>query len=267
MKRTKQDLTALHLLNSKNLQKASEDFRYLLNRAYPRKAALELVGNRYQLTSDERHLLHRGVFSDVDAASRQKKKISPYQIRGHDLVIDGYNVLITIEAGLSGRPLVLGDDGFIRDISGLSGNFQKTKRTIEALGYLLDFLRRMKPRQTLFLFDSPISRSGELALEVRNRMRKQNLPGDAMAIRVPEKVLIGFPGWVATSDTAIIDRSHQVVDLAGYLIMNVLGRRLKSAATDSAANDSVATNSAATNDVAMFSIVRWKRKRGTVGKK
>jgi hypothetical protein len=240
MKPAKQDLTKFDFLNSQNLQKASEDFGYLLNRAYPRKAALELVGNRYQLTSDQRHLLHRGVFSDMDAKSRQKKKISPNQIRGYDLVIDGYNVLITIEAGLLGRPLILGDDGFIRDISGLSGNFQKTEMTVQALELLLNFLKTVKPRQTLFLFDSPISRSGELALEVRGRMKKESLPGDAMAIRVPEKILIGFPGRVATSDTAIIDRSHKVVDLAGTVLSKQ--RKLKS-------------------------LIRWRRKRGIVGKK
>jgi hypothetical protein len=247
MKPAKHGLTAFRFLKSRNLQKASEDFRYLLNRAYPRKAALELVGNRYQLTSDQRHLLHRGIFSDVDAKSRQKKKISPNQIRGYDLVIDGHNVLITIEAGLSGRPLVLGDDGFIRDISGLSGNYQKTDMTVQALELLLNFLKRVKPRQTLLLFDSPISRSGELAQEVRGCLRRENLPGDAMAVRVPEKILIGFPGRVATSDTAIIDRSHKVVDLAGYVLTNLFSRRLKSAATRS--------------------MIRWKRKRGPVGKR
>lgn len=240
MKPVKYTLSVREWLKSKNLQKASEDFRYLLNHAYPRKAALELVGNRYQLTSDQRHLLHRGVFSDLDAKVRRKKKILPNQIRGCDLVIDGHNVLITIEAGLSGRPLTIGDDGFIRDISGLSGSFQKTERTAEALQLLLDLLKRVKPRQTLFLFDSPISRSGELAQEVRGCLRKENLPGDAMAVRVPEKILIGFPGRVATSDTAIIDRSHKVVDLAGY----VLSKQKK-----------------------LKSLIRWRRKRGIVGKK
>lgn len=208
-----------------------------------------MVGNRYQLVSDQRHLLHRGVFSDSDSKSRRKKRISINRIGNKDLVIDGYNVLITIEAGLSGRPFVLGDDGFIRDISGLSGNFKKTDETDEALQLIFDFIKRVKPRQTLLLFDSPISRSGELAQEVRDGLERENLSGDAIAVRVPEKILIGFPGIIATSDTAIIDQSKKVVDLAGYIIMNLPRRRLKSAATNST------------------HLIRWRGKRGTVGKR
>jgi hypothetical protein len=230
--------------NSDRLQEAAKDFRYFLNRGYPRKATLELVGNRYGLNYNQRHLLHRSVFSDNDSTSRHKKKIPVEKIRGKDLVIDGYNVLITIEAGLSGRPLVLGDDGFIRDISGLSGNFKKTEKTKEALQLLLNLLKRMKPRQSLILFDSPISRSGELAQEVRDGLKKERLPGDAMAVRVPEKFMIGFPGMIATSDTAIIDQSEKVVDLAGYIVNHRL-RRLKPSATF---------------------LLRWTTKRGSFAK-
>jgi len=76
----------------------------------------------------------------------------------------------------------------------------------------------MKPRQTLFLFDAPISMSGKLAQEIRNQLKKENLPGDAMALKVPEKILNGFLGVIATSDTAIIDRSKKALDLAGYIL-------------------------------------------------
>ena len=210
------------MLKFKDLQKAAEDFRYLLNRGYPRKAALDLVGNRYQLTSDQRHLLHRGVFSDADSESRRKRKIPIERIRNQDFVIDGYNVIITIEAGLSGRPLILGDDGFIRDTSGLSGSFRKTEGTREAVQLILCTLKRVKPRQTLFLFDAPISMSGKLAQEVRDLLENENLLGDARAVKVPEKILIGFPGVIATSDTAIIDQSKHVVDLAGYIVKKII---------------------------------------------
>jgi hypothetical protein len=209
--------------NTENLWKAARDFRYLLDHGYSRKASLELVGNRFQLFSDQRQLLHRGIFSDPDSKSRRRRKISIERIRGKDLAIDGYNVIITIEAGLSGRPLISGSDGFIRDISGLSGNFRRTSKTGEAIRLIIRTLKKMKPQHTLFLFDAPISNSGKLAQEVRGFLKKANLPGDAQAIRVPEEILIGFPGVIATSDTAIIDRSRKVVDLAGTILCNEIG--------------------------------------------
>ena len=206
-----------------HFQKAAEDFRYLLTRGYPRMAALGWVGNRYGLTSDERHLLHRGVFSNKDSETRRKKIASLKEIRTKDFAIDGHNVLITIEAGLSGRPLILGDDGFIRDISGLSGSFKRTEITEKAIVLIIDAIKIIRPRQTLFLFDSPISRSGELAQEVRSHLKREELPGDALAVKVPEKILIEINGIIATSDTALMDQVPKVFDLAGHIIKKDIG--------------------------------------------
>jgi hypothetical protein len=211
-------------LKFNNLQKAAEDFRYLLNRRYPRKGALELVGNRYQLDFDQRHLLHRGIFSEADAKARLKKKIRINQVRGKDLAVDGYNVLITVEAGLSRRPLVHADDGFLRDISGLSGNFRRTETTEKALRLLVESLENVKPRRILILFDAPMSKSGILAEEVREKLQKASLLGQVEAVKVPERILIGFPGIVATSDTAIIDQSLKAVDLAGSIISRKISK-------------------------------------------
>jgi hypothetical protein len=213
------------MLKSKEIRRAAEDLRHLLNRGYPRKATLELVGNRYGLTFDERHLLHRGVYSNSDSKARRKRKIPAKEIQSRDLAIDGHNVLITIEAGLSRRPLILADDGFIRDISGLSGGFKKTERTEEAIRLVIHAIKKMKPRQTLFFFDAPISMSGELAQEVRKQLKRAHLSGDAMAVKVPEKILVGFSGVVATSDTAIIDGSKKILDLAGYIIKRHLWKQ------------------------------------------
>jgi hypothetical protein len=37
-------------------------------------------------------------------------------------------------------------------------------------------------------------------------------------VKVPEKILVGFPGIIATSDTVIIDQSKMALDLAGYIL-------------------------------------------------
>jgi len=205
-------------LKATHLQDPANDLRYLLNRGYPRKAALELVGNRYGLIFDQRHLLHRGVFSDAEAKSRRRKLLRLRELHDQPLAIDGHNVLITIEAGLSGCPLIMADDGFLRDISGISGNFKKTSNTQHAIRLVLQTLRKAKPRDVLFLFDSPISKSGSLAQEVRALLSQERFSGDAQAMKVPEQVLMGFRGIVATSDTAIIDQSEKVFDLAGFIL-------------------------------------------------
>ena len=169
--------------------------------------------------------LSTGVISSTGESSQilmprhEKRQVSLRSLRRKNLAIDGYNVLITIESALSGRPLISSNDGFIRDISGLSGNFRKTS-TDEAIQRILDALREAKPRHALFLFDAPISKSGLLAREIREILKDENLSGDARAVKVPEKTLIGFPGIVATSDTAIIDQSPRVMDLAGHIIRN-----------------------------------------------
>ncbi len=206
------------ILKLEDLQEAAIDFHYLLNQGYPRKTSLEIVGNRYNLSFDQRHLLHRGIYSDSDAKARRKKKVPLQKLRDKKIAIDGHNVLITIEAALSGRPLILSNDGFIRDISGLSGNFKMTDISGKAIHLILDALKKTKPSHVLFLFDAPISKSGLLAYEVREQLRNDDLPGDAMAVKVPEKILLGFKGIVATSDTAIIDQSAEVFDLAGHIV-------------------------------------------------
>jgi len=102
-------------------------------------------------------------------------------LNSRHLAIDGYNVLITLEAALSRRPLILSNDGFIRDISGLSGAFKKTKVTEDAIHLIFGLLKRVRPAYTLFLFDSPISKSGLLAQglmrTVKERKSCRRCPG------------------------------------------------------------------------------------------
>ncbi len=53
-----------------------------------------------------------------------------------------------------------------------------------------------------------------------DRLGEMGLRGDARAVRVPETILLGYQGVVATSDSVIIDGVERVVDLAGHVIRN-----------------------------------------------
>ncbi|OGP55044.1 MAG: hypothetical protein A2Y65_04125 [Deltaproteobacteria bacterium RBG_13_52_11] len=203
---------------AKDLWEAAEDLRYLLNRGYPRDASLQLVGNHYNLDHDYRHLLRRGVFPASLVEERERKRVPVGELRGEGLAVDGYNCIITLESALKGKTIVLADDGFVRDISGVSGGYRETPETTKALGLIMAFLQSAGPAEALFLLDSPIRGSGELAARIRTLMKEHGIQGDASAIKVPERIMAGYRGIIASSDTAVIDQSERVFDLAGHLI-------------------------------------------------
>ncbi|MBW2061554.1 MAG: DUF434 domain-containing protein [Deltaproteobacteria bacterium] len=198
--------------------KAAADLRYLLEKGYPRPAALTFVGNHYQLIQAERELLNRGAYPDAVAKARQEKLARPWHVTGRPLGIDGHNVLITLESALLGRDLIEADDGLIRDIAGVFASYRPGAVTDQALELILDFLKRMVPESVLFLLDAPMSHSGDLASQITSALAARNLIGQAKAVPVPEKILYDFPGLVATSDSVLIDRAAEPFDLAGHLI-------------------------------------------------
>ena len=125
-----------------HLQEAATDFRFLLARGYPRKAALALVGNRYGLDETGRRLLHRGVFAPEVAAARRARLRLLREVPGRPLALDGHNVLITLECAARRLPLVAADDGFIRDVGEVSRAFRVSPATDRVLTLMADYLDR-----------------------------------------------------------------------------------------------------------------------------
>ena len=197
---------------------AAADFRYLLGRGYHRPGALTFVGNHYQLPREQREILNRGVFPTGEAGARLQKLRSVAGIRGRSLGVDGHNVLITLESAILGRRLVGADDGVIRDTAGLHASYRPSETTLEALELLLDYIVVQGVGSVVFFLDAPMSRSGELAAQVNAALAGRGLMGRAHAVPVPEMELMGFPGPVATSDSVLIDRVPEPVDLAGRII-------------------------------------------------
>jgi hypothetical protein len=200
------------------LKEPTADFRYLLARGYPRRAALTLVGNRYRLAHTARQLLHRGVFAPAVAAARRAKLRRLREFPGQPLALDGHNVLITLECAGRGLPLVAADDGFIRDVGQISRAFRVSPATDRVLTLIADYLAAQASGPLQVFYDAPLSLSGELAGRTREILASRGLTVQARAVPVPERELAAFDGPIATSDTALIDAHAPVVDLAGEII-------------------------------------------------
>jgi hypothetical protein len=203
------------------LWSAAADLRYLLNHGYSKDASLRLVGNRYALTYRLRHILQRGVFADHQARLRYQKKVVIEEVRDSNLMLDGHNVLITVETALSQHATLQADDGFIRDISEVSHKYRPNTLTHCAIELIVHTIHAAAPSAVHVLFDSPMSGSGELAARVTACLREAGILGDARAVKVPERIMKDFEGVVASSDTAVIDAATRVFDLAGYIVLTM----------------------------------------------
>ena len=201
-----------------NLLQAAADFFFLQNRSFPRAAALDLTGNKYNLNAFERMLLHRGLFSQQEALARRAKRVMGDSWQQTLLAIDGHNVQITIESYIDGRPLLKANDGAMRDLAGQSSLFRYSERSNLAIDMLFRFFEEFRPRKVLFLFDQPMSHSGELASVYRTRLKKARIAGDAHAVPVPENEIPYDACFAASSDGAVIQASQGWLDLASRVV-------------------------------------------------
>ncbi|MDI6806843.1 MAG: DUF434 domain-containing protein [Candidatus Aenigmarchaeota archaeon] len=215
-------------LYTDEVREAAEVLRYLLNHKFQRKNIkniLRFIQGPYNLNADQIHLLDRAVYSDKESEARSKKLINVKEIRSSTLGIDGYNVLVTLESALEGKPLVQADDGLIRDIAGKSSRYRPSETTYKALNLIFSTLKAYPPRETLFLFDERIGMSVEFAKSVRGMLNEYGLCGDASVANYPDEEILEYE-IIATSDSTPIDKAKKVFDLAGYLIKEELKCKL-----------------------------------------
>lgn len=202
---------------SDKLKRAIQDLRYLLNKDYPRSSAVKFVADHYQLVLDDRHLLTRCVFSEDEVNDHRKRLIKPREVKGCNVGIDGYNVLITIESVMRGEKVVKCDDGFIRDLQAIFGKYRMSDSTEPAVFKILDILEDLKPEKVFFFFDKQVSKSGELAGFIRRELENRWLEGSARATEGTDAEV-----WdvdvSASSDRVIIERSDRVLDIPAEFV-------------------------------------------------
>jgi hypothetical protein len=145
------------------------------------------------------------------------KALRLHTLRGKVVYVDGYNTLITTESLLGQYPVYLCDDGFLRDTRGFFKNYKASRISVYALCEILDLLATAMPARIEVLLDQQISRSGELAREVRRLMAERTLPGAARCARDVDHQLKVCGSIVASSDGNVIDAASSVIDLPGEI--------------------------------------------------
>ena len=219
-----------------NIRCAVADYSLLLSKGYAGKSSLKLVGDRFTLTERQRLAVMRSSCSDEQRASRKSRQLDINAVAGQMIAIDGYNLLITIEAAISGGLIFRGRDGCCRDLASIHGTYRRVSETQPAIELIGGFLQQIGISQALWLLDSPVSNSGRLKTLLRELAEKNNWNGfgpfdklragkltagwEIELVTSPDAVLIKGEKIVASSDSVILDKCCKWVDLAGEIIKN-----------------------------------------------
>jgi len=205
-----------------NLRFAVADCSLLLTKGYAQKSVLKLVGDRFSLTERQRLAVMRSACSDEQCASRRQRRLEPQNLAGESLAVDGYNVLITIEAAMSGGMIFRGRDGCCRDLASVHGTYRKVIETIPAVQLIGEFLGEIGAGQALWLLDSPVSNSGRLKTLIRELAQKNGWNWGIELLLSPDAELKKTDLVVASSDSVVLDKCRSWVNLATEIIKKKL---------------------------------------------
>jgi hypothetical protein len=198
------------------LRSAVEDYSLLLTRGYAEKSSLKLVGDRFELTQRQRLAVMRSSCSDNQIFSRNQNRLKLKSVRKNSLAVDGYNLLITIEAAISGAFIFVGRDGCCRDIAGIHGTYRKVEETVPALKLIIEFVKSLNPAEVVILLDKPVSNSGRL-----KKLIEEASDSADFSVRLsnnPDAELITTSAIVASTDGVVLDSCARWVNLAAEII-------------------------------------------------
>ena len=190
------------------LRGAVADLSWLLTRGYATPGALQLVGNRYALEARQRQAVTRSACSDAAVVRRRSAEASADAAAGGTLLLDGYNVLTTIETALGGGVVLLGRDGACRDIAGVHGTWRRVEQTMPALRLVGEFLAaRVRPARCVWYIDAPVSNSGRLRGIIEGAAAEAGWDWSVEVVPdVDSRLAAAADATLATADAEILDR-------------------------------------------------------------
>ncbi len=200
------------------LRSAVADLSLLLQKGYASNSTLKLVGDRYDLTARQRKAVARAACDDTAAAGRRERLVVPGAVRGKSIDIDGYNLLITLEAALSGGVLLCGRDGTFRDLASMHGSYRRVEETAAALEMAGRYLAAVEPDSVRWLLDRPVSNSGRLKVNIEETAASAGWNWTVRLVPDPDPVLAGRRTIIVSSDSAVLDRCGPWLNLARDIV-------------------------------------------------
>jgi hypothetical protein len=204
------------------LRTSVSELSWLLSRGYPLKASLKIVGDQHRLNERQRLAVSRAACADESLKQRDSHQLAVGEIKNEPLIIDGFNLIITLEAALGGGLLLLSRDRLVRDLSSVHGSYRSVQETEAALHLVGEALEMLGPKSVRWLLDRPISNSGRLAQRINRIASKRDWPWSVEVVFNPDREILSSDEIAVTSDSSILDRVKRWVNFNDYLIKRYL---------------------------------------------
>lgn len=213
--------SADHLL-CETFRYALKDYLLLLEKGYPQKLVLKMVGDRYSLTGIQRVMLYRGVTIRMNNYGRGYKLTTEDMIADQVIHVDALNVLITVASYLSGQVVFVSTDKLLRDASGVHGKIIKDQLLHRALELSLSYLSYQKPGEVRFYVDRQVNQAGWIQDTISRQLEQKEADCSSVLCENVDALLSAVTaGIIATSDSDIIDRARvPVFDLPYHILKN-----------------------------------------------
>lgn len=201
-----------------NIRTAVYELSWLLSRGYAVNSSLKIVGDHNKLVERQRKAVSRAACSESSLKIRKDKCLEPENIKGQDLIIDGFNLMITLETALSGGVILLCPDGCYRDISGIHGSYKKVSKTVNAIMMIGEYFESLGPESVTFLFDKPVSNSIKISIDIEDIATQNNWPFKARAVYNPDRDIIESGSIAVSSDSLVIENSKNWFNLSAHIL-------------------------------------------------
>lgn len=198
------------------LRKAQLDLLYLLEHGYKVQGASTFVGNHYMLSERQRLAIVRATAVADIRKRREEKRLSGKQI-GKKLVIDGLNLIITLEVALSNSTLILCMDGTIRDLAGLRGTYRLIDKTDEAIRLIGKELRELEVEEVTIYLDAPVSNTGRLKVRLMELLMDYPYMVNVELVNNAD-VILKKMDHVITQDSIILNECVSWINLTAEII-------------------------------------------------
>ncbi|MBX7218316.1 MAG: DUF434 domain-containing protein [Blastocatellia bacterium] len=200
------------------LQTAQAELSWLLSRGYQIKSALKLVGDRHALRERQRLAISRAACTDAQKIYRAETCLPFTAIRNQELAIDGFNLIITVEACLSGGVLFQCRDGCIRDLSSVHGSYRSVMETEMAIDLIGNALQSQHPQAVVWFLDQPISNSGRLAQKIRESAAAHDWPWIVEVVMNPDREVSNSGKLAISADSVVLDGVSHWVNVMAWLL-------------------------------------------------